>query len=459
MSAADVHPCNVLIVDDDTDVLLAAEVVLKRHFRTVATTDDPERLPDLLNGANIDVVLLDMNFSAGVTTGQEGIDWLKTVQRISPDTKIILMTAYGGVETAVKAIKEGASDFVVKPWDNDKLVATVASTMRFSQAARAVKSLESKQRVLNEDAGRAGNIIGRSEAIQRVLASIDKVARTEANVLILGENGTGKELVARAIHRMSNRAEQTFVHVDLGAITESLFEAELFGHKKGAFTDAKDDRPGRFEIASGGTLFLDEIGNLSLQMQAKLLGALESRAVSRVGSDVPIDIDVRLICATNLSSADMHDRDQFRQDLLYRINTVEITVPPLRQRADDIRLLVAHYVDIFSKKYNKPGLEIGADTLERLGEYHWPGNVRELVHAVERAVIMTEGPVLGPPEFLVEKSSPAESGEVELNLEALEKKAIEQAIAKHGGNISRAAQDLGLGRTTLYRKMGRHGLQ
>ena len=454
------QPGSILIVDDDPDVLLTAELVLKREFRSVLTQSDPRRLPALLERDRFDVVVLDMNFSAGVTSGQEGIHWLKTVQRVSPDTKVILMTAYGAVETAVKAIKEGASDFVVKPWDNEKLVATVGATLRFSHAARAVKDLESKQKALNQYAGAAAaDIIGSSPAMEKVLLDVDKVAKTDASVLILGENGTGKELIARAIHRASPRAEQTFVHVDLGAIAESLFESELFGHKKGSFTDAREDRPGRFEVAAGGTLFLDEIGNLSLQMQAKLLGALESRTVTRVGTHAPIPLDVRIICATNMTIDDMLDKVHFRQDLLYRINTVEIHMPPLRERVSDILLLVNHYIERFAKKYNKQGLRVDDTTLAALLRYEWPGNVRELVHAVERAVIMTAESGLRLEDLLLPRRSTAGAETaVELNLEALEKKTIQQAVAKHEGNLSKAAQELGLGRTTLYRKMAKHGI-
>lgn len=451
-------PGNILVVDDDPDVLLAARVVLKTRFETIATASTPAALDEWLTGTSYDVVLLDMNFSPGATTGREGIDALKTVQRVSPDTKVILMTAYGGIETAVRAMKEGATDFIVKPWDNDKLVATVAATLKFSQAARAVRALESKQRVLNQDIGRGTPLIGSSSVMRGVASSIEKVARTDANVLVVGENGTGKELVARAIHRASRRAGQTFVHVDLGAVTETLFEAELFGHKKGAFTDAKEDRPGRFEIANGGTLLLDEIGNLSLSMQAKLLGALETRSVSRVGSDTPIPVDARIICATNMAPADMLDRKQFRQDLLYRINTVEIRVPPLRERIGDISALIDHYLALFAKKYGKGRLKISKEVLDGLGRYRWPGNVRELVHAVERAVIMADGEELGLAEFLVQQREHSVDVMPELNLEALEKRAIRQALQKHSGNITKAAQELGLGRTTLYRKMARHGL-
>jgi len=451
---------SILIVDDDPDVLLTAELVLKREFSNVLTQSDPQRLPGLLEKDRFDVVILDMNFSAGVTSGQEGIHWLKAVQRVSPDTKVILMTAYGGVETAVKAIKEGASDFVVKPWENEKLVATVGATLRFSQAARAVKDLESKQKALNQYAGAAAaDIIGLSPAMQKVLLNVDKVAKTDASVLILGENGTGKELIARAIHRASLRAEQTFVHVDLGAIAESLFESEFFGHKKGAFTDAREDRPGRFEVAGGGTLFLDEIGNLSLQMQAKLLGVLESRTVTRVGTHAPIPVDVRIICATNMTMDDILDKARFRQDLLYRINTVEIHMPPLRERVSDVLLLVNHYIDRFAKKYNKRAPRVDDTTLAALLRYEWPGNVRELVHAVERAVIMAEESGLRLEDLLLpRRPTAAAENAVELNLEALEKKTIQQAVAKHEGNLSKAAQELGLGRTTLYRKMAKHGI-
>jgi two-component system response regulator HydG len=449
---------NVLIVDDDADVRLAAEIVLKRHFGKITTADDPEKLPALLAAGSYDVLLLDMNFTAGRTSGKEGLRWLDAVQRISPDTKVILMTAYGAVETAVKAIKEGASDFVVKPWDNDRLVATVASTLRFSAAAKTVRELSSVQQVLNQDLSQLGReIIGGSAAMDRVLAQVDKVAATDASVLILGENGTGKELIARAIHLASPRAARAFVHVDLGAIAESLFESELFGHKKGAFTDAREDRAGRFEVASGGTLFLDEIGNLSVQMQAKLLGALQSRTVSRVGSDTPIAVDARIVSATNLSAADLSNPARFRQDLRYRINTVEMTLPPLRERPDDIVPLLEYYTSRFSRKYNKAGLSIAPDAVAALKRYHWPGNVRELVHSVERAVIMAERDALGVDDLLL-KQEATSNDSTALDLETLEARAIRQAIAKHEGNLSRAARELGLGRTTLYRKMAKHGI-
>ena len=452
---------SILIVDDDADVLLTAELVLKKEFRRVATERDPRRLATALRGEPFDVVLLDMNFSPGTTSGQEGVDCLRTVEKLSPDTKVIFMTAYGGVETAVKAIKEGASDFVVKPWDNEKLVATVGATLRFSQAARTVRDLQTRERELSRYIGAPDvEIVGRSPAIERLLANIQKVARTDASVLILGENGTGKELVARAIHRASTRSGHPFVHVDLGAVPETLFESELFGHKKGAFTDAKEDRAGRFEIAAGGTLFLDEIGNLTLPLQAKLLGVLQTGQVTRVGADKPVQMNARIVSATNMTRDDLLDRQKFRQDLLYRINTVEIHVPPLRERTEDIGLLIDHYAQRFARKYGKTVAPVAASMLDDLREYSWPGNVRELVHAVERAVIMSEDSSLRFQDLLGQgRGVPAAPDpQQELNLEALEKTAIRQAIAKHGGNLSRAAQELGLGRTTLYRKMAKHGL-
>ena len=451
-------PNDILIVDDDSEVLLAAELVLKKAFQGVVTTSDPSQIRRLLAQRAFDVILLDMNFSAGATSGQEGLDWLKTAQSLAPDTKVILMTAYGGVEAAVSAMREGAADFVVKPWDNAKLVATVSAVSKLARADREVASLRRRQRTLNEYLGQdSEQIVGNSPALREVLTSIAKVAATDANVLILGENGTGKELVARAVHRQSLRREQAFISVDLGAISESLFESELFGHRKGAFTDAREDRAGRFEVAAGGTLFLDEIGNLSLPMQAKLLGALESMTVTRVGSDRPVKIDARVICATNLAAEQLRTPSRFRQDLLYRINTIEIQVPPLRERADDIPAIAAHYAQLYARKYNRPELRFDAAALGRLKEYPWPGNVRELRHAIERMVIMSEHGVVQLDGLLPVAARPTEPAT--LNLEALEKQAILQAIARHHGNLSQAAQSLGLGRTTLYRKMTRYGIE
>jgi two-component system, NtrC family, response regulator HydG len=449
---------DILIVDDDPEVLLAAQLVLKKAFENVVSASDPDGLQQLLTQRTFDVILLDMNFSPGATSGQEGIHWLRTVQSLAPDTKVILMTAYGGVEAAVSAMREGAEDFVMKPWDNAKLIATVSAVARLARADREVANLRRRQRSMNEYTGQdVEPIVGNSEALRQVLASIDKVARTDANVLIVGENGTGKELVARAIHGRSLRREQAFIGVDLGAVSESLFESELFGHKRGAFTDAREDRAGRFEVASGGTLFLDEIGNLSLPMQAKLLGALETRTVTRVGSDRPVKVDARVLCATNLTPAELRAPSRFRQDLLYRINTIEIRVPALRERREDIPAIARHYARLYARKYNKSEPQLTAAALDRLNAYDWPGNVRELRHAIERLVIMNDH---GSLQLEGVVPAPERAAELPtLNLEALEKQAIQKAIAQHDGNLSKAAQSLGLGRTTLYRKMSRYGIE
>ncbi len=413
----------ILIVDDDPEVLLAAELVLKRRFPTVITANTPASIESLLAQHSFDVILLDMNFTAGATSGEEGIHWLKMAHRLAPDSKVVLMTAYGGVNEAVLAMREGAADFVVKPWDNAKLIATMMSVAQLSRADREVKQLRGRQRALNDlDARDADRIIGEAGGMRQVVGDIAKVARTDANVLITGENGTGKELVARAIHRHSLRHEMPFVGVDLGAITETLFESELFGHRKGAFTDAREDRAGRFEAASGGTLFLDEIGNLGLGMQAKLLGVLETMTVTRVGADRPVRVNARVICATNLNPAQLRDPERFRQDLLYRINTIEIRIPPLRERTADIPLLITHYAQQFARKYGRTPLVIPAATLARLQEYRWPGNVRELKHAVERAVIMSENGSF-PLDGIVSAAAlpPTPNADATLNLDELEK--------------------------------------
>src|SRR5512139_1325997 len=449
----------VLIVDDDAEVLLAAELVLKRQF-SVVTACTPASIELLLAQHSFDVILLDMNFTAGATSGEEGMHWLRVARRLSPQAKVVLMTAYGGVDEAVNAMRAGAADFVVKPWDNAKLVATVSAVAQLSRADREVQEQRGRRQALSDVRGRdSEHIVGEAGGMRQVVADIEKVARTDANVLITGENGTGKELVARAIHNRSLRAGLPFVSVDLGAITETLFESELFGHRKGAFTDAREDRAGRFEAAMGGTLFLDEIGNLSLGMQAKLLGALESMSVTRVGSDKPVRIDARVLCATNLSTEQQRDPERFRQDLLYRINTIEIRIPPLRARAGDVPLLVEHYARYYARKYGRPGLRIPGDAMARLQQYPWPGNVRELKHAVERAVIMSENGGFPLDGIVLPPSVGIAPEQGTLNLDELEKQAIQRALAQFQGNLTRAAQALGLGRTTLYRKMARHGLQ
>ena len=392
---------NILIVDDNEDLLLAARLFLQQHFSLVHTEQDPEKIPVLLQNENYDVILLDMNFTLDATSGVEGFLWLEKILQIDPSAVVILITAYGDVEIAVKAVKAGATDFVLKPWQNEKLLATLSSALNLRYSKLEVDRLRSRQKQLSDDIDQKyHNMIGVSPAIRKVFATIDKVAATEADILILGENGTGKELVARALHRQSPRASEVFINVDMGAIAETLFESELFGHMKGAFTDARENRPGRFELASGGTLFLDEIGNLSLAMQAKLLGVLETRKVTRLGSNAPRDIDIRLICATNMPIYDMVARNDFRQDLLYRINTVEIQLPLLRERQEDIALLVDHFLGIFAKKYQKSITAVSAPALKKLERYRWPGNIRELIHTLERAVILAESQILQPADFL-----------------------------------------------------------
>jgi len=451
----------ILVIDDDEDVLLAARMFLKQHAALVHTEKDPKKIPTLMKNEDYDVILLDMNFERDVTSGYEGFYWLNEILRIDPSAVVVFITAYGDVELAVRAIKEGATDFIQKPWQNEKLLATISSAMNLRKSKIEVNNLRYRQKTLSADIDQKfHDFIGKSLEMQNVFATIQKVAKTDANVLILGENGTGKELVARALHRHSSRADEVFVSVDMGAISETLFESELFGHVKGAFTDAKEDRPGRFEIAKGGTLFLDEIANLSLPLQAKLLAVLENRQVIRLGSNVARPIDVRLICATNMPIHDMVAQKDFRQDLLYRINTVEIHLPPLRERREDISLLVEHFLKIYSKKYKQDLKRISAPTLKRLEKYHWPGNVRELQHAVERAVIMSESEILQPTDFFLSSQETQEEGLIfdDYNLEDIEKIVIRKALKKYRGNISQAAKELGLTRTSLYRRLEKYDL-
>jgi DNA-binding NtrC family response regulator len=451
----------ILIVDDDIDILQAARLFLKQHVSGIRTEERPEVIPDRLREEAYDVILLDMNFAKGKTSGQEGFEWLTKILEIDPAAVVILITAFGDVEMAVRAIKEGATDFILKPWQNEKLLATVSSALSLRRSRLEASTLRSRQRQLSADLDHLfQDFIGRSEAMEAVFATIRKVANTDANVLVLGENGTGKELVARELHRQSKRAGEVFISVDIGALSETLFESELFGHTKGAFTDAREDRAGRFEVASGGTLFLDEVGNIPLPLQAKLLRVIETRTLTRLGSNKPIEVDVRLICATNMSIHEMVAQGRFRQDLLYRINTVEIPLPPLREREGDILLLVDHYLRVLCKKYGRPPLRVSPATMRRLESYHWPGNVRELQHAVERAVIMSESRVLEPSDFFLPRAHPEiESLDVDgYKLEDVEKALIRRVLGKHGGNISQAARELGLSRTALYRRLEKYGL-
>ena len=451
----------VLVVDDDGDVLQAARLFLKQHVAVVETEKDPKSLPTLLKNSGFDMILLDMNFEGDVSSGEEGFYWLNKILEIDPSIAVILITAYGDVDKAVRAVKSGATDFVLKPWQNEKLLATVSSALKLTDSRRQVAALKQQQKQLSSDIDHHyRDIIGRSSAMMEVFQTIEKVAATDANVLILGENGTGKEMIARALHRRSHRRENVFINVDMGAISENLFESELFGYVKGAFTDAKEDRAGRFEVANGGTLFLDEIGNLPLTLQSKLLTVLQSRKVTRVGSVTSKAVDIRLVCATNQSLQEMVNSGGFRQDLLFRINTIEIHLPPLRERKEDIELLVQHFIKLYSSKYKKEQKTIEPGTLEKLQSYSWPGNVRELQHAVERAVIMAEGNVLKPQDFLLIKDqSSAEQVMVEdYNLEEVEKMVLRKALKKHSGNISKAAEELGLTRASLYRRLEKYGL-
>lgn len=450
----------ILIIDDDEDVLLAAKFLLKKHAHEVIIEKNPKKIPFLLNNDTYDVILLDMNFSKDITSGKEGFFWLQEILNKDPAAVVILITAFGDVEMAVKALKEGATDFVLKPWQNEKLLATISTAIKLKRSYKEVDKLKQAKKQLEDDINQPfRDIIGESDVIKHIFSIIEKVAKTDANVLILGENGTGKELVARAIHQRSLRKDNVFIGVDMGAITPTLFESELFGHKKGSFTDAKDDRVGRFEIANGGTLFLDEIGNLTLPLQAKLLTALQRREVTRIGSNKSTSIDIRLICATNMSLYDMVQENTFRQDLLYRMNTVEIHLPALRERQDDIRLLTEHFVKVYAKKYRKPIKKIAAETNKKLKQYHWPGNIRELQHAVERAIIMTEDNVLSPDDFfLSQKTEAPETAVDSFNLDEVERNVIQKAIKKHGGNISKAAKELGLTRASLYRRLEKHEL-
>ena len=447
------------MIDDDEDVLLAAKMLLKKQHHHVIIEKNPKKIPFLLNNDTYDVILLDMNFSKDITSGKEGFFWLDEIIKHDPTSVVILITAFGDVEMAVRALKQGATDFILKPWQNEKLIATIATAIRLKQSYNEVDKLKKAKEMLEEQISKPfAEIIGKSQAIQEVFNLTDKVAKTDANVLILGENGTGKELIARAIHHRSLRKDNSFVSVDMGAITETLFESELFGHKKGAFTDAREDRPGRFELANGGTLFLDEIGNLTLSLQGKLLSALQSRQVTRVGSNQSLPVDIRLICATNMPLHKMVQEGTFRQDLLYRINTVEVRVPSLYERVEDIPLLAQHYLNHYAKKYHKSVTQLTSEAMDRLKRYAWPGNIRELQHAIERAVIMTDSSTLQESDFLLSRSLSSGPANNTLNLDEVERSAIAKALQMHNGNISKAADELGLTRASLYRRMEKYGL-
>lgn len=447
------------MIDDDEDVLLAAKMLLKKQAHHVIIEKNPKKIPFLLNNDTYDVILLDMNFSKDITSGKEGFYWLEQILTYDPNAVVIMITAFGDVEMAVRALKAGATDFILKPWQNEKLIATISTAIRLKQSYNEVDKLKKAKEMLEEQISKPfSEIIGQSQTIKEVFTLIDKVAKTDANILILGENGTGKELIARAIHQRSLRKDNSFVSVDMGAFTETLFESELFGHKKGAFTDAREDRPGRFELANNGTLFLDEIGNLSLSLQSKLLSALQSRMVTRVGSNHALPVNIRLICATNMPLHKMVLENTFRQDLLYRINTVEIRVPPLCERIEDIPLLAQHYLGYYAKKYHKHVTTMAPEAMDKLKRYAWPGNIRELQHSIERAVIMTDSATLQESDFLLSRALSSAPSNNTLNLDEVEKSAIVKALQMHNGNISKAADELGLTRASLYRRMEKYGL-
>jgi len=452
----------ILMVDDDEDILLAGKLFLKQHISFVHTEKKPENIPNLLQNENYDLILLDMNFSPDATSGKEGFYWMNKIIETDPKAVVILITGYGDIELAVQGIKEGATNFLLKPWDNKKLLATISTTLQLRKSKIELDDLRSKQKILNADQDLVyNNMVGQSPAMLKVLNTVNKIAKTEANILILGENGTGKELIARAIHKSSNRKDEAFISVDLGAISESLFESELFGFKKGSFTDAKEDRAGRFEAANKGTIFLDEIGNLSLGLQSKLLSVLQNRKVIRLGTNKEISIDVRLVCATNMPLYQMVKENRFRQDLLYRINTVEVPLPSLRERQEDIGPLVEHFLDIYCNKYKTTKKRLNSSTLKRLEKHHWPGNIRELQHSVERAVIMGESNILEPSDFFLSQSDEEKSSETHsssMNIEETEKMLIRKVIDKHGGNISKASKELGLTRASLYRRIEKYDL-
>ncbi|MFR3330050.1 MAG: sigma-54-dependent transcriptional regulator [Odoribacter splanchnicus] len=446
----------ILIVDDNEDVLFALNLLLEPYVEKIKVTTSPARIEYFMDNFNPDIILLDMNFSRDASSGQEGFLWLEKILQKDPQAVVLFITAYADTEKAVKAIRAGAIDFIPKPWETEKLLATISSAIRLRQTRTEVVALKEQLTALSApDEG--VEIIGESPAILEVIHTIKKISGTDANILLLGENGTGKDLIARAIYQNSPRNGAPFVPIDLGAIPETLFESELFGYEKGAFTDARKDKAGRMETASGGTLFLDEIGNLSLPMQARLLTAIEKRQITRLGSTQPKNIDIRLICATNADIHNMVTTGKFRQDLLYRINTIEIPIPPLRERGKDILLLARHFLNRYCYKYKKEITDFTRDTQQKLLQYNWPGNVRELQHAVERAVILAPGKLLEPDNFMLRPPYSSTTGDLEtLNLMELEQKAIEKAMKKCEGNISRAAEMLGITRFALYRKLEKY---
>jgi len=446
---------SVLIIDDDTDVLTAVRLLLKTEVKEVLTEKNPENLRSILSKQAFDLIMLDMNFNSSINTGNEGLFWLKKIKEFKSDAAVIMITAYGDIDLAIRSLKEGAADFVVKPWHNEKLLITIKEALNKKANGKSNEVPVKFESIINRE------LLGDSPIMQEIFYKIQKIAPTDANILILGENGTGKDLIAKAIHQQSLRANKPYIKVDVGALTETLFESELFGHRKGAFTDAREDRAGRFEAANGGTLFLDEIGNISLHQQAKLLSVLQNRQVMRLGDNHATPIDIRLVCATNVPLQELANESRFRKDLIYRINTVEIMVPPLRRRGNDIILLANHFSKFYCNKYLKPCAPFDQSATDKLLHYNYPGNVRELQYTIERAVIMAEGELLKASDIIfspIESAKPADDEPIELNLGSVEKNTILKVIEKHNGNISKAAKELGLTRTALYRRLSKYDI-
>jgi DNA-binding NtrC family response regulator len=448
------HKGNILIVDDNKSILSTLEILLSPEFQTITTLTNPNQILSELRKMDYNLVILDMNFSAGINTGNEGIYWLGRIKEINPEISVVMITAYGDIDTAVKALKAGASDFILKPWDNEKLLATLKLAIQLNLSKKEVVQLKERETELKKELNRDQKfIIGSSPQLMKVLNLARKVAKTEANVLITGENGTGKDLIAQEIHKLSNRSNEVLVTVDMGSLSETLFESELFGHMKGAFTDARENRQGKFEIAGKGTLFLDEIGNISFHLQSKLLSAIENRQITRIGSNQLITIDIRLICATNRNLEDMVSEGLFREDLLYRINTIQVELPPLRDRGNDIIILTDFFLKKYSFKYNKPNLKINQQANDKLLKYAWPGNIRELQHTIEKAVILSETSILKPDDLNLRQSNYVSTNNPFTTLEEMEKQMIQQALEKNNGNFTAAADQLGITRQTLYNRL------
>jgi DNA-binding NtrC family response regulator len=445
---------NILIIDDNKSILSALEILLQPEFGEVKLLSNPNLIPAELRIKEYNLVILDMNFSAGINTGNEGIFWLGKIKEINPDISVLMMTAYGDIDIAVRALKAGASDFILKPWDNEKLLATIKLALQLNLSRKEVSKLKERESELMKEINRdERRIIGSSPQIACILNLVKKVAKADVNVLITGENGTGKELIAQEIHRLSDRAGEILVSVDMGAITETLFESELFGHVKGAFTDARENRQGKFEVAHMGTLFLDEIGNLSFHLQAKLLAAIENRQITRIGSNQVIPVDIRLICATNKNLENLVKEGLFREDLLYRINTIQIEIPPLRERGNDIIILSEFFLARYTKKYSKPEMRINRHALDKLLNYPWPGNIRELKNTIEKAVILSETNVIKPEDLYLRPSVQPSGNDYIATIGEMEEKMISLAVEKNNGNLTAAAEQLGITRQTLYNKL------